>query len=79
MPVAERLRHRFGIKPFCIAADRWMSSTDTISRLEEHQMPYILGTRMPQVKVIKTQILTRTGRYKEVYPENADRRRSYPF
>ena len=79
MPVVERLRHRFGIGQFCIVADRGMISTDTIFKLEKQHMPYILGTRMRRVKEIKTQILTRAGRYREVYPENADRRKPSPL
>lgn len=77
--VVERLRHRFGIGRFCIVADRGMISTDTISRLEEQQMSYILGTRMRRIKEIKTEILTRAGRYREVYPENADRSKPSPL
>ena len=79
MPVVERLRHRFGIGQFCIVADRGMISTDTIFKLEEQQMPYILGARMRRVKEIKTEVLTRAGRYRDVYPENADRRNPSPL
>ena len=79
MPVVDRLRHRFGIGQFCIVADRGMISTDTISRLDAQQMPYILGARMRRVKEIKTKILSRAGRYKEVYPENADRSKPSPL
>lgn len=79
MPVVERLRHRFGIGQFCIVADRGMISTDTISKLEEKQMPYILGARMRRVKEIKTEVLTRAGRYREVHPENVDRNKPSPL
>ena len=79
IPVVKRLRHRFGIDQFCIVADRGMISKDTISRLEKQQMPYILGTRMRRVKDIKTEVLTRAGRYKEVYPENADQSKPSPL
>lgn len=41
-----RLRNRFGIGQFCIVADRGMISTDTICRLDEQHITYILGTRM---------------------------------
>ena len=34
-------------------------------------MPYILGTCMRRVKTINSAILTRGGRYMEVYPESA--------
>ncbi|WP_320042636.1 transposase [uncultured Desulfobacter sp.] len=79
IPVVDRLRHRFGIGQFCIVADRGMISSDTISKLEARQLPYILGTRMRRVKEVKAEILTRAGRYKEVYPENADRSKPSPL
>jgi transposase len=71
IPEVERLRDRFGIGNFCIVADRGMISADTIDKLGEAQIPYILGTRMRRVKHINTEILTRAGRYNEVYPESA--------
>ncbi|NNF98983.1 MAG: IS1634 family transposase [Desulfobacteraceae bacterium] len=79
MPQVERLRSRFGIGKFCIVADRGMISADTLEKLDEDQMPYILGTRMRRVKKINGQILTRAGRYTEVYPESADRRKPAPL
>ena len=79
IPVVDRLRHRFGIGQFCIVADRGMISSDTISKLEARQLPHILGTRMRRVKEVKAEILTRAGRYKEVYPENADRSKPSPL
>ena len=79
MPEVERLRSRFGIGNFCIVADRGMISANTLSELDQAQMPYILGTRMRRVKQINTQILTRAGRYTEVYPENADRSKPAPL
>jgi transposase len=75
IPEVERLRSRFGIGNFCIVADRGMISADTIDQLDEAQIPYILGTRMRRVKHINTEILTRAGRYTEVYPESADRKK----
>ena len=71
IPVAERMRKRFGIQRFCIVADRGMISTDTVKELEEKGIPYILGARMRLVKEIKMQVLSRGGRYTEVYPEGA--------
>lgn len=73
IPEVQRLRNRFRIGNFCIVADRGMISANTLDKLDEDQIPYILGTRMRRVKQINTEILTRSGRYKEVYPENADR------
>lgn len=69
--VTERMRNRFGIQRFCIVADRGMISKDTVKELEEKSIPYILGARMRQVKEIKTEVLSRDGRYSEVYPEGA--------
>ena len=72
LPEVDRLRSRFRIGKFCIVADRGMISEKTLNKMDEDQMPYILGTRMRRVKKINSEILTRSGRYKEVYPENAD-------
>jgi hypothetical protein len=69
IPVAEKMRQRFGIWRFCIVADRGMISKDTVKELEEDNIPYILGARMRLVKEIKTKVLSRGGRYTEVYPE----------
>jgi len=69
IPVIDRIRKRFGIKRFCVVADRGMISAGTIEALETRNIPYILGTRMRRVKEIKTEVLSRGGRYKEVYPE----------
>ena len=79
LPEVKRLGSRFGIGEFCIVADRGMISADTLKKLNKDQMPYILGTRMRKVKKIHTQVLTRAGRYTEVYPESADRRKPAPL
>ena len=69
IPVTDRVRKRFGISNFCIVADRGMISADTIEELENRHIPYILGTRMRRVNEIKFDVLSRGGRYSEVYPE----------
>jgi transposase len=69
IPVVDRVRKRFGIKRFCVVADRGMISANTIKELENRQISYILGTRMRRVKEIKSEVLSRGGRYSEVYPE----------
>ena len=79
IPEVKRLRERFGIGRFCIVADRGMISANTLDKLDDDQMPYILGARMRKVKQISIEILTRSGRYKEVYPESADRRKPAPL
>jgi len=71
MPVVERIRKRFQVSRFCIVADRGMISRDTLTKLENprNKVPYILGTRMRNVKEIKEEVLSRAGRYREVHPE----------
>jgi len=69
IPITDRVRKRFGINNFCIVADRGMISADTIKELESRHIPYILGTRMRRVNEIKFDVLSRGGRYSEVYPE----------
>lgn len=69
IPVTDRVRNRFGISNFCIVADRGMVSADTIDELESRHIPFILGTRMRRVNEIKFDVLSRGGRYREVYPE----------
>jgi len=71
LPVVDRIRKRFRISRFCIVADRGMIRAETIRELErpERKISYILGTRMRKVKEIKHEVLSRRGRYKEVYPE----------
>ena len=46
LPVAGRLRKRFGIEKMCVVADRGMVSQDTIKKMESNKMSYILGVRM---------------------------------
>ena len=71
-----RIRKRFGVSNFCVVADRGMISAETLKRLEENNIGYILGCRMRKVKEIQTEVLTRAGRYREVYPESADRKQA---
>ncbi|BBO77379.1 transposase [Desulfosarcina widdelii] len=79
LPELERLQSRFSVGECCIVADRGMISAGTLEKLDEDETPYILGTRMRKVKRINTKILTRAGRYSEVYPESADRRKPAPL
>jgi transposase len=71
IPVIDRTRKRFGIQRFCIVADRGMISATTLEALEDpvRGIPYILGARMRKVKEIKEDVVSRAGRYQEVYPE----------
>ena len=81
LPVVERLRKRFGIKRFCIVADRGMISADTIATLEtpDCNIPYILGARMRRVKEVSEEVLSRGGRYHEVHPEGTDSKSPAPL
>ncbi len=69
IPVIERIRSRFKIGQFCIVSDRGMISDPTMAFLEKEKISYILGARMRRVKEIKEEVLSRAGRYREVYPE----------
>ena len=40
-----------------------------VAYLEKEKIPYILGARMRKVKEIRQDVLSRAGRYREVYPE----------
>ena len=71
IPIVDRLRKRFGINRFCVVADRGMISADTMEKLEDpdRHIDYILGARLRKVNEIKRDVLSRPGRYKEVYAE----------
>lgn len=71
IPVIDRIRRRFQIGRVCIVADRGTISAEALRALEdpERNIGYILGTRMRKVNQIKRDVLSRAGRYKEVYPE----------
>ena len=71
IPIVDRLRKRFRINRFCVVADRGMISADTMEKLEDpdRHISYILGARLRKVNEIKRDVLSRSGRYKEVYAE----------
>ena len=75
IPVADRLRSRFGIRRVCLVADRGMISQETIAALEkdERGWQYILGARMRSQNEVKDEVLSRAGRYRVVPPKSADR------
>jgi len=68
IPVAERLRERFGVENVCIVADRGMISAATIEELEARGWQYILGARMRNTSEVRDEVLSRGGRFREVYP-----------
>jgi transposase len=69
IPVIDRLRSRFHIGRICIVSDRGMISIETMDYLEAQKIPYILGARMRKAKEVREEVLSRAGRYREVYPE----------
>ena len=71
LPIADRMRKRFGVTRFCVVADRGMISKDTIEGLEKRDISYILGLRMRLQKPLAKSILSRGGRYSEVQPEGS--------
>jgi transposase len=68
IPVADRLKKRFSVDLFCLVADRGMISDETVTALDERDIPYILGSRMRKIKEVRDAVLNRPGRYKEVHP-----------
>jgi hypothetical protein len=46
VPIAQRLKDRFGIENMCLVADRGMISKNTIKALTEIHWSYILGVKM---------------------------------
>ena len=72
LPIVERLRARFHIGTVCIVSDRGMISKETMAALEKTEgADYILGVRMRNCNEVKHDVLSRGGRYREVYPKSA--------
>jgi len=69
IPVVERLKQRFRIQSICIVADRGMISRETIAKLQaaDRNVRYLLGARLRSVKEIYGDVLSRPGRYHEVF------------
>jgi len=79
LPLVDRLRKRFGIKRICIVADRGLISHENLENLKERDISYIPGVRMRRVKEVNVEVLSRGGRYREVYPESNDRTQAAPL
>ncbi len=69
-PVVKRLQEHFGIQRVCIVADRGMISAATIAEIDSRGWLYILGVRMRRTKEAREEVLSRPGRYQEVYPKS---------
>jgi len=79
VPQADRFRNRFGVKKICVVADRGMISHDNLRDLKERGISYILGVRMRRVREVRLDVLSKAGRYREVYPESSDRSKPSPL
>jgi len=79
IPLVDRLRKRFGIRSICIVADRGLISHENLQELKQRGISYILGVRMRRVKEVHLDVLSRGGRYREVYPESNDRTQPAPL
>jgi hypothetical protein len=67
VPVAARLKERFGIARICIVADRGMISDTTIAALEEMHWEYIFGARMRCCKDVSGEVLGDAGPFTTVH------------
>lgn len=79
VPVAERLRERFGISRICVVADRGMVRAETLAQLEERGWDYILGARMRNQKEVRDEVLGRGGRYRTVFPPRTSSKQPSPL
>jgi transposase len=73
IPVAERLKKRFGINNVCIVADRGMVSATTIADLEKMNWNYILGVRMRNHKELQGIDLSNAADFDVVRPKGSKR------
>lgn len=69
LPIVDRLKARFHVGNICVVADRGMISKETIEGLKaaHRNTRFILGARLRRVKEVRDQVLSRPGRYKEIY------------
>jgi transposase len=65
-PVAESLKHRFGVDKVTLVADGGMVGKKNIEEIEKLGFSYILGVKMRLEKKMAAEVLSRAGRYKEV-------------
>ena len=56
-----------------------MISHDNLKDLKERGISYILGVRMRRVREVRLDLLSKAGRYREVYPESSDRNMPSPL
>ena len=69
VPVAERLKKRFGIEEVCIVADRGMISATVVKELDGLGWQYILGVRMRANAGTVPEVLADKGKYHVIHPK----------
>lgn len=79
LPIIDRLRFRFGISQVCIVADRGLISEKNLADLSERKIDYILGARMRRQKEVSEEVLSRGGKYEEVFPKSKDSKAPSPL
>jgi hypothetical protein len=81
IPVVDRLRSRFRIGSLCVVADRGMISAEVMEGLKEkhRNTRFILGARMRAVAEVRDEVLSRGGRYQEVYGERKESKDPAPL
>jgi len=81
LPVLERIQGRFGVKEFCIVADRGMLKQKWIDYLEspENSLAYIIGVRMRNLTEVRDIVLSDSGPFQVVYPESEDKQAPSPL
>lgn len=78
VPVANRLKHRFGIDRVCVVADRGMISEKTRMELENLGFLYILGVRMRSSNIAQ-EILSQPECFHEVTPQRTNAKDPSPL
>jgi transposase len=81
IPVVKRIKARFNVSNFCIVADRGMISKETMKEFDDpkNKVPYILGVRMRNVKVVHEKVLSDQGEFREIRPEGKSSKAPSPL
>jgi len=79
VPVVDRLRTRFQVGNVCIVADRGMISEQAKQEIQKRQWKYILGVRMRRCQEVKEIVLSRSGRYQEVFAKSDESKAPAPL
>jgi len=79
VPVADRLKTRFGVGQLCLVADRGMVSQKTIAQIEQRRWKYVLGVRMRQNSEISDDVLSQNGRWQAVFGKRSNSKSPSPL